>query len=257
MGARVMPAREGVRARARNPRERQACKKLPEPSKEGEDAAQEGAPQNQGDVQTRREGAQLQGGGGEGQQSRVGAGHVQTRGRSDRCHMPGDASRVDRGGMCKPIPGSVQSWERAKLGHQAPTWRRGAEVGVGSANHLGGLASPGGCWQIPKDLAGRGRVSVERPGSRPVPGSGHANPGRDGRGGQGGPCRERVGGIAGGLALAQAGAGGPQAWDTCPVGVLTSRAQHLEQLEVLDAHLLLVPCQVGCGHRRRMSPAGA
>lgn len=35
------------------------------------------------------------------------------------------------------------------------------------------------------------------------------------------------------------------------VGVLTSRAQHLEQLEVLDAHLLLVPGQVGCGHGGR------
>lgn len=45
--------------------------------------------------------------------------------------------------------------------------------------------------------------------------------------------------------------------DTCPVGVLTSRAQHLEQLEVLDAHLLLVPGQVGCGRSRRMSAASA
>lgn len=38
-------------------------------------------------------------------------------------------------------------------------------------------------------------------------------------------------------------------------GVLTSRAQHLEQLEVLHAHLLLMPRQVGCRHRGRMSPA--
>lgn len=30
---------------------------------------------------------------------------------------------------------------------------------------------------------------------------------------------------------------------------LTSRAQHLEQREVLHAHLLLMPSQVGCGHR--------
>lgn len=57
------------------------------------------------------------------------------------------------------------------------------------------------------------------------------------------------------------GAGGPghHAWDTCRWmgGVLTSRAQHLEQLEVLHAHLLLVPGQVGCGHRGQMSPASA
>lgn len=58
--------------------------------------------------------------------------------------------------------------------------------------------------------------------SRHVPGSGHANPGRAGRGRQGGSCRERVGGIAGGLAQAQAAMppGGPrhQARDTCPGG---------------------------------------
>lgn len=87
------------------------------------------------------------------------------------------------------------------------------------------------------------------------------NPGRAGRSRQGRLCRERVGGIAGGLAQAQAGvpAGGPghHAWDICPEGggVLTSRAQHLEQLEVLHAHLLLMPRQVGCRHRGRMSPA--
>ena len=41
------------------------------------------------------------------------------------------------------------------------------------------------------------------------------------------------------------------------IGVLTSRAQHLEQLEVLHAYLLLVPRQVGCGHRGQMNPASA
>lgn len=46
--------------------------------------------------------------------------------------------------------------------------------------------------------------------------------------------------------------------DTCRwIGVLTSRAQHLEQLEVLHAYLLLVPRQVGCGHRGQMNPASA
>lgn len=48
------------------------------------------------------------------------------------------------------------------------------------------------------------------------------NPGRAGRSRQGRLCRERVGGIAGGLAQAQAGvpAGGPghHAWDICPAG---------------------------------------
>ena len=86
------------------------------------------------------------------------------------------------------------------------------------------------------------------------PGSGHANPGRAGPSRQGGLCQERVGGIAGGLAQPRRVC--PR--DTCRrIGVLTSRAQHLEQLEVLHAYLLLVPRQVGCGHRGQMNPASA
>lgn len=100
--------------------------------------------------------------------------------------------------------------------------------------------------------------------SRHVPGSGHANPGRAGRGTQGGPSGKGWGAsLEAWLRIRRVcplGGPGHQPGDTCPqgdVGVLTSRAQHLEQLEVLHAHLLLVPGQVGCGHRRRMSPAGA
>lgn len=84
------------------------------------------------------------------------------------------------------------------------------------------------------------------------PGSGHANPGKAGRGRQGRLCRERVGGLLSGPGpgvsrqeVRGPASGTPARW----MGVLTSRAQHLEQLEVLHAHLLLVPGQVGCGHR--------
>lgn len=86
------------------------------------------------------------------------------------------------------------------------------------------------------------------------------NPGRVGQGGQGRPCRERVGGLPSGLAQAPADVwvGGPMlhAWDTFPAHrVLTSRAQHLEQLEVLHAHLLLMPSQIGCTHRVGNEPS--
>ena len=249
----MTPTQEGVQTGGRSRSERPACKKLTEPSEERVYAAQEGAPQNQGEVQTRLEGRQLQ--------EACGAKWGQDMCKPvDQTETPGGARQSGQGRDVQ-----TQAGARAKLGASKAGDRAATSPGAGRrcANHLGGLQVLEGAGEPREDLAGRGGVDVERPRSRHVPGRGHANPGGAGRGRQGGLCRERVGGTAGGLAGAQARAGarargsGRQARDTCPVGVLTSRAQHLEQLEVLDAHLLLVPGQVGCGRSRRMSAASA
>lgn len=88
------------------------------------------------------------------------------------------------------------------------------------------------------------------------------NLGKVGRGRQGELCRERVG-----VPLPSARprsrprrVSGQKAQSTMPGALaqgtrfLTSRAQHLEQREVLHAHLLLMPGQVSCGHRGANEP---
>lgn len=195
-------------------------------------------------------------------QTRLGGGHTQLSG--------GLQHRVGAGGACKPGEGI----EDAKLGRGMQGGRREGqsaprprELHSGgrrlSSRKVGGaVKSHGGGWG-----GGCKPTKVLAPGRSAQCGAalevGMPAPGRAGPSRQGRLCRERVGGITGGLAQPRrvCPCGRPRA----PCGGRTLAGgwgphlpcQHLEQLEVLHAYLLLVPRQVGCGHRGQMNPASA
>lgn len=180
-----------------------------------------------------------------GLQHRVGAGCVQTWGRYRGCKAREGAQRC----------GQTE-------GQSTPRW------GVCKVEEDGSHISQGGesCeitrvgCKSPRVLAPPGRtlLNVEQPWKWACqPRQGRAKQARRAMPGEGGGHCWWPGPTQAGVPARQAQST-LRGEDTCRwIGVLTSRAQHLEQLEVLHAYLLLVPRQVGCGHRGQMNPASA
>lgn len=177
------PTQEGVQGGGRSRGERQVCTKLAALSKAKTCTPPGGCSANLGRGCANQAGwgggTQLPG----GLQHRVGAERVQTWGRSRGCKA---REGTQRGGQ-------------AEEGQSAPRWgvckveEGGSHISQGGGSceiARGWAASPQECWHIRG-----GPCSMWS-----SPGSGHANPGRAGPSRQGGLCRERVGGIAGGLA---------------------------------------------------------
>lgn len=94
---------EGVHTGGRSWSERQGCKRLTQPSQEKVYTAPEGPQKQGGDVQTRLEDVQLL--------EACHAGWGQNMGRAGADQTDAGGCKVDGGGMCKPRPGTLQSWE--------------------------------------------------------------------------------------------------------------------------------------------------
>lgn len=178
MGGVATPTQEGVQGGGRSWAERQVCTKLAALSKAKMCTPPGGCSANlgRGCANQAGGGTQLSG----GLQHRVGAGCVQTWGRYRGCKA---GEGMQRGGQTE--------------GQSAP--RRGVCTVEEDGCHIlqggGSCEITRGALQAPKSVGTWEECSMWS-----SPGSGHANPGRAGPSRQGGLCRERVGGITGGLA---------------------------------------------------------